>query len=87
MGIYNNSNAFFNHGSSNAAFKIGLLQSEAGHCITHRAASKESCGAGICEDRRDSGEASRFALGSPTPVTSQVCFYANVGITPLSRVV
>lgn len=34
-----------------------------------------------------SGGASRFAIESPTRVTSQVCFYANMDVTLLSRVI
>ena len=64
MGIYNNSNAFFNHWSSNALFKTEIFQSEDGHCIIHRIASKKNCGIEIWEDGKMPSKSPRCDLSA-----------------------
>ena len=74
MGIYNNSNAFFNHWSSNALFETELLQSEEGHCIIHRIASKKNCGIEIWEDGKMPSKSFKV-----WPLS--IVFNANLGIS------
>ena len=63
MEIFNNSNAFFNHWSSNAVFKIGLLWGKDGYCIIHAMTSKEKkTGAAMWENEKCNQKASRFAV-------------------------